>query len=72
MSTETLFNDIREEVRRMVPSELDITSIEFEGPTVVIYTKDFDKFAENSNITKVLANGLKKRFDIQIKSIGLK
>ena len=65
MSTESQFNDIREEVRRLVPSSLDITSIEFEGPTVVIYTKDFDKFAENSNITKSLANGLKKRVDIR-------
>ena len=65
MSTESQFNDIREEVRRIVPSSLDITSIEFEGPTVVIYTKDFDKFAENSSITKSLANGLKKRVDIR-------
>ena len=72
MSTESLFNDIREEVRRLVPSSLDITSIEFEGPTVVIYTKDFDKFAENSNITKTLANGLKKRVDIRPDPASLK
>ena len=72
MSTESLFNDIREEVRRIVPSDLDITSIEFEGPTVVVYTKDFDKFADNPNLTKTLANSLKKRVDIRPDPSSLK
>ena len=64
MNTDRLFANLRTEIRRIVPSEIDITAIEFEGPTVVVYTKDFDKFAENVNITKQLANGLKKRVDI--------
>lgn len=65
MNTDRLFDNLREEIRRNVPSDLDITSIEFEGPLVVIYTKDFDKFSENGNITKVLASTLRKRFDIR-------
>ena len=59
------FDGIREEVMRLIPSDLTISSIEFEGPLVVIYTKDFDKFSENNNITKVLANQLRKRFEIR-------
>ena len=59
------FDGLREEIKRLVPSDIQISSIEFEGPLVVIYTKDFDKFAENSNIPKALANGLKKRVDIR-------
>ena len=59
------FDGLREEVKRNIPSGIDITSIDLEGPLVVIYTKDFDKFSENSNITKVLATQLKKRFEIR-------
>ena len=63
MNTDRLFNNLREEVRRIVPSDLDISSIAFEGPTVVIYTKDFDKFSENAAITRTLATELRKRVD---------
>lgn len=65
MNTDRLFANLREDIRRIVPSELDITSIEVEGPTIVIYSKDFEKFSENTNITKMLATELKKRFDIR-------
>lgn len=65
MSSDNSFADIRVGVRRLVPQNLDITSVEFEGPTVVIYTKDFDKFAENNTIIKTLATELKKRFDVR-------
>ena len=65
MNADRLFNNIREETRRIVPSELNISAIEFEGPIVVIYTKDFDKFSENTNIIKMLAAGLKKRVEIR-------
>ena len=65
MNTDRLFNNLREEVRRIVPSDLDISSIAFEGPTVVIYTKDFDKFSENAAITRTLATDLRKRVDIR-------
>ena len=59
------FDGIREEVMRLLPKDLSITSIEFEGPLVVIYTQDFDKFSENTNITKVLATNLRKRFEVR-------
>ena len=64
MSADRL-DGLREEVRRLIPSDIEITSIELEGPLVVVYTKDFDKFSENNNITKVLATELKKRFEIR-------
>ena len=65
MNTDRLFENLRAEIRRIVPSEIDITSIEFEGPMIVIYSKDFEKFSENTNITKMLATNLRKRFDIR-------
>ncbi|MFA6668849.1 MAG: beta-CASP ribonuclease aCPSF1, partial [Candidatus Methanomethylophilaceae archaeon] len=65
MNTDRLFDTLREEIRKIVPAEIDISGIEFEGPIVVIYSKDFEKFSEDSNITKQLANQLRKRFDIR-------
>lgn len=65
MSVDRQFANLKEEIRRIIPKNLDITAIEVEGPTIVIYSKDFDKFSENANITKMLATELKKRFDIR-------
>ena len=65
MSVDRQFANLKEEIRRIIPKNLDITAIEVEGPTIVIYSKDFDKFSENANITKILATELKKRFDIR-------
>ncbi len=65
MNADRLFDNLREEIKRIVPSDIDITAIEFEGPLIVIYSKDFEKFSENSNITKMLASTLRKRFDIR-------
>ena len=65
MNTDRLFENYRKDIRRIVPQDLDITAIEFEGPTIVIYTKDFDKFSANSSITKSLASELRKRVDIR-------
>jgi arCOG00543 universal archaeal KH-domain/beta-lactamase-domain protein len=65
MNSDRLFESIREQVRRIVPSELNISNVEFEGPLVVVYTKEFDKFSDNSNIVKQLAQGLRKRVAIR-------
>ena len=65
MNTDRLFDTLREEIRRIVPEDIDVSGIEFEGPIIVIYSKDFEKFSEDANITKQLASQLRKRFDIR-------
>ncbi|NLL95243.1 MAG: beta-CASP ribonuclease aCPSF1 [Thermoplasmatales archaeon] len=65
MNAESILERLKESVRRIVPEDIDITSITLEGPSVVIYTKDFDKFSENQDIIKALATELMKRFDIR-------
>jgi len=65
MNTDRLFDNLREQVRRIIPSELTVSFIEFEGPLVVVYTKEFEKFSENPNIAKQLAQGLRKRVAIR-------
>lgn len=65
MNTDRLFESLREQVRRIVPPDINISSIEFEGPEVVIYTKELDKFAGNNLIVKKLAQGLRRRIAVR-------
>ena len=65
MNADRLFDNIREEIRRIIPPDHTVSSIEFEGPLVVIYTKEFEKFSSNANIGKLLAQGLRKRVAIR-------
>ena len=48
-----------------MPSHINITSIDFEGPVVVIYTQDMEAFASNNDIVRQLAQGLRRRVAIR-------
>ena len=50
-----------ETVKETVPEGVDVTSVEFEGPYVVIYTKTLDLFAEDGEIVRKLAQTLRRR-----------
>jgi len=65
MNADRLFDSLREEVRRLMPDDLDITSIEFEGPMVVVYTKEYDKVSGDNKTARELAQSLHKRVDIR-------
>ncbi len=65
MNAERIFERQREQVRRIVPQDINITNIEFEGSVVVIYTKELDKFASNNTVVKKLAQGLRRRVAIR-------
>ncbi len=65
MGLEDILSSARDIVRKVVPSTVEITDIEFEGPTLVIYTKNMDVFAENNDIVRQLAQSLRKRVTIR-------
>lgn len=65
MSTEKILEDAREQIRKIAPANVDISSIEFEGAVVVIYTKELEKFAANNDIARQLAQGLRRRVAIR-------
>ena len=65
MSAERIIEDAKEQIRKIAPSDVDISGIEYEGPVVVIYTKDMDKFASNNDIVRQLAQGLRRRVAIR-------
>jgi KH/beta-lactamase-domain protein len=65
MSMDRILEEIREQVRKIVPPEINITSIDFEGPVVVVYTRDMEAFASNNEIVKQLAQALRRRVAIR-------
>ncbi|UCE37152.1 MAG: beta-CASP ribonuclease aCPSF1 [Thermoplasmata archaeon] len=65
MSAETVLNEVSSIVKETVPSGVEITEIEFEGSVVVIYTKNLDEFADNSDIVRKLAQSLRRRVDVR-------
>lgn len=65
MSAETVLNEVSKVVNEIVPASVEITEIEFEGSVVVIYTKNLDEFADNSEIVRKLAQSLRRRVDVR-------
>ncbi|UCC92734.1 MAG: beta-CASP ribonuclease aCPSF1, partial [Thermoplasmata archaeon] len=65
MPAEQFIKEAEETVGRIVPRSVEITSIEFEGPTVVIYTKNLEAFATSNELVRQLAQGLKRRVAIR-------
>ena len=65
MSLEDILSEARDIVRKVVPSGVEITNVEFEGPVLAIYTKNMDVFAENNDLVRQLAQSLRKRVTIR-------
>ncbi len=65
MNPDRLFDRLREDVMKNAPEDMNISDIEFEGPVIVIYTKEYDKYAENNDAAKALAQALRRRVDIR-------
>lgn len=65
MSAESVLKEVSETVKDVVPASVEITEIEFEGSVVVIYTKNLDEFADNSDIVRQLAQSLRRRVAIR-------
>ncbi len=65
MSLESILSEAKEVVRKVVPSNVEITKIEFEGPVVVVYTKSLEAFADNQEIVRQLAQNLRRRIAVR-------
>ena len=65
MSVESVLKEAHEVVRRVVPESVQITRIELEGPAIVLYTKSLEEFADDNDIVRQLAQGLRRRVTIR-------
>jgi KH/beta-lactamase-domain protein len=65
MALKQVYQQVEETIQQIVPSTVKISSIEFEGPVIVIYTKTVGEFADNGELIKKLAQALRRRVSIR-------
>src|SRR3989337_1797205 len=65
MSIEDILADAKAVVDKVVPDHVQITQIDFEGPGIVIYTKNMEAFAESNEIVRQLAQALRRRIAVR-------
>ncbi len=65
MGLDFILAEVERVVKRIIPSSVKITQIELEGPVVVVYTADLDAFADDNDIVRKLAQGLRRRVAIR-------
>ena len=65
MSFEETLESIKEEIRNSLPSNIDMTSVEFEGPEIAIYCRNEDFVGSENEEIKVLVKRLRKRIVIR-------
>jgi len=60
-----ILREIKEVIAQMVPPNARITDVEFEGPELVIYTKNPEAIMKDGDLIRNLAKVLKKRISVR-------
>jgi len=72
MSLQDALNDIRQTITQGLPSSAMVSSVEFEGPEIAVYSKNPKVLLEDGGFVKELARKLRKRivlrFDPNVRS----
>src|SRR5512137_1456434 len=65
MGIEKILEDARDAVKKTIPTNIEVTDVDFEGPVIVIYTKNLEEFAHNNDLVRQLAQTLRRRVAIR-------
>lgn len=65
MGMEKILEDARDAVKKIIPGNIEVTDVDFEGPVIVIYTKNLEEFAHNNDLVRQLAQTLRRRVAIR-------
>jgi len=60
MGIEETLSELRQRIRKNLPVGVTISDVEFEGPELVIYTKEPRKLADNGEIVRSIAKDVRK------------
>lgn len=60
-----ILEDIKKEILQKLPNKIQVSKVEFEGPEVVVYTKNPEIITENGDLIRSLAKELRKRIIIR-------
>ncbi len=70
MQVEDILKELKETINKKVPRGVEVTDVEFEGPEMVIYTDNPEKFAAEQDLIKTLARDLRKRIVVRPNILG--
>jgi KH/beta-lactamase-domain protein len=66
MSTvENQLEELQATIESEVPNDITITEVRYEGPELVIYTRDPKRFASDGDLVRQLASKLRKRITVR-------
>lgn len=65
LSSEQILSEIKESIKEVVPIGAVVTEVSFEGPEIVIYTRNPGIMMEDNDLIKKLAKKLQKRVVIR-------
>ena len=57
--------DVRETIDEEVPRQITVSDVTYEGPELVIYTRDPEAFATDGDLVRRLASKLRKRITVR-------
>ncbi|WP_135829160.1 beta-CASP ribonuclease aCPSF1 [Halorussus halobius] len=57
--------DLRAEITSELPSDISVSDVTYEGPELVVYTRDPKRFARNGDLVRQLASQLRKRITVR-------
>jgi hypothetical protein len=64
-AVERQLDELKATITDEVPSDISISDVKYEGPELVVYTRDPKKFAENGDLVRQLASKLRKRITVR-------
>jgi KH/beta-lactamase-domain protein len=64
-AVEKRLEEMKAEITNEVPDDISITEVTYEGPELVVYTRDPKKFAQNGDLIRRLASQLRKRITVR-------
>ncbi|PSQ35772.1 beta-CASP ribonuclease aCPSF1 [Halobacteriales archaeon SW_10_66_29] len=64
-SVQHRLEEMRAEIENEVPADITITEVRYEGPELVIYTRDPKRFARDGDLVRKLASKLRKRITVR-------
>ena len=57
--------ELQDQITNEIPSDISVTDVKYEGPELVVYTRDPKQFAQDGDLVRRLASKLRKRITVR-------
>jgi KH/beta-lactamase-domain protein len=64
-SVDQQLDDLRAEIETEIPNDISVSDVKYEGPELVVYTRDAKEFARDGDLIRNLASKLRKRITVR-------